>query len=631
MKPAPTTSDGPFGRVASRRWSVVAEWSLYALLTAVMLHQTWLTWPDAYVDFGREIYNAWRISEGEMPYRDIAHYSGLLSMCVNGAFFARTGVSMHGLFALNFAIWTGIVWALWRILSLVATWGARVVTISLFIVLFSFARYTGNGNYTYLAPYAHELTHGLLLSLLALLAASRAFRPGSRSIRGWLLCSGTLLGLATLTKPEMALAGWLGVLAGIGLRVDRPGPARLPHAWVDAVTVLAAAFLVVTGAVAGLSLGMPVSMALGGVTLPWQNLFNREVTQLPFFKTFMGTDDVGASLRHMLPLTILFAGSAGIGWMLDRCRPHKRIWAAAGVVVFAVAWGICRQVDSSQFARPLPIFAGLATAVSGLRLWRRRRNRHAETPPSRAADAAAHVEPLRWMLGVFSLALLLKIILFARIWHYGFVLAAPAMVWVVAWSLDDLPRTLFLRAPIRWGWRLLVMGVLIYFGSLEWIVSRHNIRQLPYTLGSGGDRYRTGSNATFLNAFLTYARTSMPPGTTLSVLPEGAMLNYLLRLESPVPYTILMPPEVFTFGETAILDAFRASPPDYVLLLHKDTSEFGYRFFGRDYGTTILQWLRATYQPSWALGPSPFQSDTGGLLLLHHRSPAGTAAVGTPP
>lgn len=306
--------------------------------------------------------------------------------------------------------------------------------------------------------------------------------------------------------------------------------------------------------------------------------------------------------------------------MLDRSRPHKSIWAAAGVVVFAVAWGVCRQVDSSQFARPLPLFAGLATAVSGLRLWRKRRNRHAGAPSSRTADAAAHIEQLRWMLGVFSLALLLKIILFARIWHYGFVLAAPAMLWVVAWSLDDLPRTLFLRAPIRWGWRLLVIGVLIFFGFLEWIASSQNIRQLQYTLGSGGDRYRTGSNATFLNAFLTHARTSMPPGTTLSALPEGAMLNYLLQLESPVPYTILMPPEVFTFGETTILETFRSSPPNYVLLLHKDTSDFGYRFFGTDYGAQLMSWIRTEYQPVWALGPPPLQDTAGGLLLLRRRN-----------
>ena len=103
------------------------------------------------------------------------------------------------------------------------------------------------------------------------------------------------------------------------------------------------------------------------------------------------------------------------------------------------------------------------------------------------------------------------------------------------------------------------------------------------------------------------------------VLPEGAMLNYLLRIPSPVPYTVLMPPEVFTYGESTILKAFRKAPPDYVLLLHKDTSEFGYRFFGIHYGVSFLHWLLADYEAVWRLGPTPLQADAGGLLLLRRQ------------
>ena len=600
-----------------KRDARLAEWGLYVLLTAGMLHQTWLTWPDLYVDFGREIYNAWRVSEGELPFRDIAHYSGPLSMCFNGAFFRLAGVSMHHLFALNFAVWLGILWALWRILSHIASTGARMVALSVFILLMSFSRLTGNGNYNYLAPYSHELTHGLLLGLLALLVADRAWRGKDRSVR-WLAATGVLLGLVLLTKPEVAVSAWAGVFAGLAARCRQAGAFRWREMATDAILLLAAATAIVATMVVILTLYMPLTTALAGILLPWQNLFNPQVTHLPYFKLCMGTDRIGLSLLHLLPMTALFGGGAAVlGW-LDRRPGRARERAAAVVLIAAAAWDVCRFVHFSEFARAVPVFAGAIAIASGWRLWRAGR-----TGPAGAEDS--HAERLRWMFRVFSLALLLKMVLFARIWHYGFVLAAPAMMLVLASALDDLPRRWFAHRPVRGLWRFLVLGILLFFAASGWRVGKRQLNQLTYWIGSGEDRYRTDGRAGLLNYFLTYAPATLRNGTTLSVFPEGAMLNYLLRIPSSVPYTILMPPEVMTFGEDAILHAFQSAPPDYVLLLHKDTSEFGFRFFGIHYGGSLRLWLQNDYEPVWNIGPPPLQGEAGGLLLLRReegRNPA---------
>lgn len=47
---------------------------------------------------------------------------------------------------------------------------AATLAVSVFILLFSFSRYTGIGNDNFLAPYSHEITRGFLFALLALLA-----------------------------------------------------------------------------------------------------------------------------------------------------------------------------------------------------------------------------------------------------------------------------------------------------------------------------------------------------------------------------------------------------------------------------------------------------------------------------
>ena len=40
---------------------------------------TWRTWPDILIDFGREAYVAWRLTEGDVLPRDVVYVSGPLS------------------------------------------------------------------------------------------------------------------------------------------------------------------------------------------------------------------------------------------------------------------------------------------------------------------------------------------------------------------------------------------------------------------------------------------------------------------------------------------------------------------------------------------------------------------------
>ena len=58
-----------------------------ALAGAAMLAWTWGTWPNVLVDFGRELYVPWRLTEGEVLYRDIAYFTGPLSPYLNALWF----------------------------------------------------------------------------------------------------------------------------------------------------------------------------------------------------------------------------------------------------------------------------------------------------------------------------------------------------------------------------------------------------------------------------------------------------------------------------------------------------------------------------------------------------------------
>jgi len=99
-------------------------------------------------------------------------------------------------------------------------------------------------------------------------------------------------------------------------------------------------------------------------------------------------------------------------------------------------------------------------------------------------------------------------------------------------------------------------------------------------------------------------------------MPAGVMINYLARRPNPTPFFYFMPSDVILYGEDPILEALEAAPPDFVLIVHKDASEFGYRFLGRQYGIFIGLWIRENYEEVSLIGEPPLVEGNFGMRLM---------------
>jgi hypothetical protein len=108
------------------------------------------------------------------------------------------------------------------------------------------------------------------------------------------------------------------------------------------------------------------------------------------------------------------------------------------------------------------------------------------------------------------------------------------------------------------------------------------------------------------------------PQSTFVVIPEGVMLNYLTRRENPTPFTNFMLPELNAWGENNILNGFKLASPDFILLMHRNTAEYGVGFFGQDagYGKKILDWINRHYTPVLLIGHEPLRDSNYGLKIL---------------
>jgi hypothetical protein len=568
--------------------------AVVAVAGVAMLAWTWGTWPDVLVDFGRELYVAWQLAEGRRLYADLAYFNGPLSPYLNALWFRLFGVGLWTLVAANLVVLALVTALLYRIMREIAGRLAATAAGVTFVVLFACIQLVRTGNYNFVCPYSHEVTHGLLLALAAVYALSRLSTRGAAAAGA----GGSVLGLVLLTKPEVGVAAMAAAAVAVATSF---GAVRSKRA--IAATLLGATLAPPLAAVVLLATTMPLGDAVSGALGGWRWIVRRDLASTPFYRLGMGMEDPGASLLTLLEGTALYALTLGPLALLALRRSLPTVGKVAGlaaVVGLALVVWQHGPIDWFEAARPLPLAAAILVFAAALRAWRRSR------------EPAAVLELSMAVLGV---ALLAKIILAARVYHYGFVLAAPATLLVVAALLGHVPATIARRGGDA---ALFRAGVLVLLGLglvVHLRIAAHWIGEKTVSVGSGPDTFLADGRGPVVNETLREIAARGGSGRTLAVLPEGVMLNYLARQPTSVRHLNFMPVELVMFGEDAMLEELAASPPDFVALVHKDAAEYGARFFGHDYAPRLAAWVAEHYRPIAQHGAPPFVDERFGIAL----------------
>jgi hypothetical protein len=593
-----------------------------AVWFAALLAWSWRKWADPHIDFGAELYIAWQIAEGRSLYTDIAYRHGPLSHHANGLLFAVFGASVRTLVIANLAVLAAICAMLWRLFELACDRFTATAAVGVMLAVFAFGQHAGIANFNYVTPYLHAQTHGLALSLLLLLALLRAARTGARLP---LAVAGACLGAVFLTKAELFVPALGAVAAAFAARARgawaTPGRA-VPSRWGADAAVLSAAALVPIGGFAGLLVSrMPADIALRGLLGNWAHLSG--TLSDPFYLAGAGLGDTTGNASRAAAALAAVLAVAALAVASDRAaaRARRPAWVGAGIAALVTGGLVAAsaRVPWLELARALP-FTSLAAAIAaGHAVLRRGADPHARR----------RVLPV-FLVSVYALLLIAKLGLAARFHHYGFVLAVPATLLLVAAGTHALPAALRARGGTGGAARLVCSGVAAATcaGVLAHAQPFYAAKRLE--LGRGADAILAEVPAASprplrIAETLAFLEARMRPGDTLVVMPEGVMLNYLLRKENPTPYTLFVPTEIRTFGETAMLAALEAHPPDYVVLAHRRSGEFGVGPFGRDprNGAGLRRWVDARYREVARFGPEPFTGAGFGTLVLERSARPG--------
>jgi hypothetical protein len=577
---------------------------------AIMAAISWFRWPDALVDSGRELYVPWRITAGEMLYKDIPHLYGPLAHYFNALLFKVFGTSLHTLVVFDLLLIGVLTWCIY--MTFLRAFDRLTATLCgmCFIAVFAFGHYVWMGNQNFVCPYAHEVTYGVFLSFLMLHALERFLERRNR--RG-AVAVGALLGLIFLTKVEVFLAAFLAALVALCLpAVHLRSPRGICCG--KALSVLAGFAAPIIFFVMLFTPRVSLAEALGMVTTTITSLRHASIVGHYSYREYAGLDAPILNVLKMIGVTavyaalflgiVAFSGFVGLRGGARR-RPLLVVGAVLtlGALAVALKGGLWLSMVGRAF--PLLVMAYLGHLAGQLR----RR--------TKGLNDASGMTPMI-ALSVFSLFLLLKILLMVNFLGYGFALAMPAALIVTAGTTSLLPSYVKHRGGCVLTAKIMAATLVILHLALQADISRYLYSLMTVPVGRGSDRFYTygpevavhypeiSQRGLVMNQALAAIDANMPKDAEFVVLPEGVILNYLTRRRNPGRWFEFTSQSIAAMGEVRMRDDLEAGRPAYVVLTERPTPEAGVTYFGVDFGLTLKSWVVDNYTPVFHAGDSLF-------------------------
>jgi hypothetical protein len=589
---------------------------VFAALTA----WSWRRWPDPLVDFGRELYVAWQLSDGQLLYRDVASLFGPLSPYINALWFRLFGVSLLTIAACNLAILALLAWTVYAVVRSATDRATATTSTLVFLLLFGFSQYVTVGNYNFVTPYSHEITHGVFLSAVMIVALTRGLTAGSAPGAA---AAGLCFGLVSQTKPEVALAAAFSAVTGFAAVAiaDRCTRSRVPRA---AAVFAVAAIVPPLGFLLFFARDLGVADAAALFAAPFRAAASSGVSASAYYKAGAGFDAPLANVARMAAAFMAIAGFAallaGIAMIPPRLRANGRAAVALRVGARAlVVIGLGLFAPWTLLPRALPLTTLVVLVAVATLMFRSRANR---------GTSLRYLSFLCW--SAFALALLAKMVLNVRVSHYGFALAMPAAITLVAGLLWLVPAAVARAGGSAREFGALALLAIAAACAVHVGTSHALLRAKTLAVGRAADRFLAfdtearWQGRAALEAQALIERT-LGSDETLAAVPEGAMINVLARRRNPTPYHTLMPPEWRIYGEDRILTAFRAAPPDFVLLVSKDMQDYGVdRFGAASYGGSLGAWIERAYEPVATIGRD--ERGEPAMKLMKRRNDSGVGA-----
>ena len=199
-------------------------------------------------------------------------------------------------------------------------------------------------------------------------------------------------------------------------------------------------------------------------------------------------------------------------------------------------------------------------------------------------------------LTFIGLTATLKSFFFINFRVFGTFMIPLALLVNVIFLIDYLPN--YLKIIDKAAWKkscltVLTLTAVIFLVKNMGIAAGMNISPIS---SERGTMYTLKMYSEPIQQSLDYIKASVPKNSSVLVIPEGAMINFLSNRPSDDKYYSLIPNYIETLGEGKILNDLKKHPPDYIFINNRDCSDYGFSIFGQDFGFQINNFVQYNYK-----------------------------------
>ncbi len=554
---------------------------------------TWGRWAHPIIDYGREVYVPWRITAGEVLYKDLAYLFGAFPPYWNALLFKVFGPSIATLTGFNTALALADVFLVYRFLYLSADRLTALLGAAGFLLLAVCNLHMAYNMY-YLAPYSHNAAYAVFFVLCALNVLPSLLRILER--RAFFLLGFFLAG-ALLSRLEIFLAAALAIFTALGLYLRKYSVQKnkaLPYIG----TAVAGIFFPVIVFWVYFAAHLPPLEALFAVI--GYNPQWREVAQ-----TTLYAKQYAAWQGNVILMAMALGGSVLLITGIEICCRGLMLWqrgkerlkalliCGLSLLIYAGVLYVCTGENAYDVFRGQIILQIILVVFCYKRF-------------QSSAGLEDNIRTLcLWALCAWGLFMLGKIPLKCVVRGSGLIYGVPAMLTAIVLFVYLLPQ----RVQRLYGQgRIAAIAAALLLTLLFCRVFASSLNNLSLrlkTVGQGANALRTIDYplpfglGTDIEKFLTWSRDHLRDNDTYVVLPEGVMLNFLTRHQITGQHITFMPAELATFTEERMLAGLKDVPPDYVVIVNKDNTAYGNMVFGKNYAPHLYQWVMTRYSPVW--------------------------------
>jgi len=589
----------PGSRAQARGLRVWACPSLIAVYLAILC-ATWGNFGDLFIDRGFEFYLPWRMLHGSQPIRDFYLLVPPASYQLNSLLMRIAGESMSPLVAVaaaNGALFVILLYlSLSRVTFRMLAWLVALSAIP--ITIFPPSIFGFHLPYCFGMPYASS---AFLASFLCAIWFWETGRPRH------FLAASLLYGLSLAFKNEFVLFGIVlfasPLLKGRRLKLLGAGVAASLVAPAMSFWALAAA---------------GVSRSDWGAFFAWLWRFVHAPSLAEFYAV-LGVYSLRPLLygyRWWLPHFATFVCILLAFYQL--LRPQAR-WGLR----FPLLWTVfCLSAVSAWGSAGSFVWLGVASVVSFVAALCASRLRERGAPSFVVlAGAALVLASLKTIGGSF-------------LWGYGsFFIPFYLGILAVGARIVGSPAADSSAAAAQRATFLTVLSIVVSLLLVEVLgavrqpadtlaaITAEASGEVAGQLGIAGSWSVPKETAQDLRKIVGHISRARTPSSRLWVLPEGTLLNFILKLPGQEGFHNVTPAFAMATTEPALVDSLRKSPPHFIILHNSLRGELaGFELFGRDYCRELLQEVLRTYCRVYPVGSDLRAPERPLIELLSNRA-----------